>query len=169
MKISNTSWHYRLWNYICDMQTFRVTSHWFTDSVPRSLCPYVDLLLVYFLVQVPLLIFGGYMAAAPLVLGPLQWFATGNFMPEFEISIFDALSFALWFIYCIVGGTLLGGFVLFKGAELCSDNVAPTFKDAVTKLRETSTVSLAVSYFDAVHSKICPSITIVDGRKKDKQ
>lgn len=109
------------------------------------------------------------MAVAPLVFGPLQWFATGNFVPQFEISALEALLFVLWLIYCITGGAVLGGFALVKGVDLCSDNVAPTFKDAVTTLRKTSTVSLAVSYFDAVHSKICPSITIVDERKKDKQ
>lgn len=157
MKISKSSWHYRLWRYIVFGQTTGAAEHWFVSGVPTSLCPYVNRLFMYFFVQLPALIAIGVGVTVPVVLGVVQFIASGNLVPKFH----EALVFVVFMIYI----ALLFAAALFFAIEWANDvrRKADIHIPAVPMPRAAKdTASLAREYFHAVHKKICPRIEVVD-------
>lgn len=176
MTIRASSWHYRLWTHIIHDQSLEFVGTWFAErysrsGIPSSLCPYVNRLFAYFFIQIPTLIVAGTLLTLPLILGPMQWFITGNFLPDFQTEIPVALVFVIWALYVAAAAGFFLCMVWFQGKMFLEKYfVLPTVPGAAKVGRVvTDTAEIAGAYYDAFHSKVCPMLDVVQDDETDKE
>lgn len=197
MEISKKSWHYRLWQFLVKREGMlrpsflsynsQTNGDWDEKHIPTSLCPYVNRLAFYFLMQIPFVV--ALFAVAFFVISMLL---AVNLKAAYTLLMYGFAPFiakdvpvdlAVGFFMLMVETVVATIFAIVKinkwyrrkyywsNTSTPVDRVLDAVSDSVSVFVSpiTGTWRLVSAYMSAHHDKVCPSLTFTDNTEAQIQ